>query len=154
MVVFTYSGTAPATSLVFETDPPMGGYAINRKWMSPSLESCGGASYVYDKSLVQDIEKLEWKIMSVADVAALLAFLDVVDGSSLQFHYADVNGTYKYVFLWNSDEIRTYPIQTLREGVTLELFIVSAAVEITRLVKEDGSTGILTENGHNIVKEF
>lgn len=153
MVVFTYPGTSPATSLAFETDPPMGGYRINRKWMSPSLESCGGASYVYDKSLVQDIEKLEWKIMSVADVAALLAFLDVVDGSSLQFHYADVNGTYKNVLLWNSDELRTYPTQILRDGVTLELFIVSAAIAITRLVKESGD-GILTENSYNIVQEF
>jgi hypothetical protein len=154
MVVFTYSSTFPATKVTFTKDPPMGNYTINRKWMNPQTLSGGGASFEYDKSLVKDIETLKWNIMTVADVASLITFLDVVDRSKQMIHYADVNGTYKNAFVWNSDELETYPTQILREGVTIELFIISAASAITHIALEGGVDSLLTENSYNLTLEF
>ncbi|HSW62163.1 MAG TPA: hypothetical protein VLH56_02410 [Dissulfurispiraceae bacterium] len=123
-VKFTYSETSPATVCEFERDPPMGGYSINRRWMNPATASGAGVSFVYDKSLVRDIEILKWNVMTVADVAKLLAFLDAVDGSANPFDYRDVSGNVRVAHIWNSDEIRSYPIQILLEGITIELFIL------------------------------
>jgi hypothetical protein len=56
-------------------------------------------------------------------VTALLAFLEAVDGSANPFDYTDVNGTTRPAYILNSDEIKSYPTQILREGMTMELFI-------------------------------
>jgi hypothetical protein len=154
MVVFTYSSTFPATKVTFTKDPPMGNYTINRKWMNPQTASAGGVSFEYNKSLVKDIEALKWNVMAVADVANLITFLNVVDRSSKMIHYVDVNGAYKNALIWNSDELKTYPTQILREGVTIELFIVSAASAITHIALEDGADSLLTENSYNITTGF
>jgi hypothetical protein len=119
-VIFTYG----ATTVTFTHDPPKGNYTISRKWMNPRTSSGGADSFVYDKSLVRDIETLKWNVMTVADVANLLTFLDAVDGSANPFDYTDVNGVTRPAFIWNSDEIRSYPIQILLEGLTVELFIL------------------------------
>ena len=142
-VIFTYG----ATVCTFENDPPRGSYAINRKWMNPQAASGGGENFEYDKSLVRDIETLKWNIMTVNDVTALLAFLDAVDGSANPFDYTDVNGVTRPAIIWNSDEIRSYPIQILREGITIELLIAPPTILLdeTGLILSDEIYGALLE---------
>lgn len=118
-VVFTYG----ATTCTFAYDPSMGNYRIERKWMSPRTASGGGEFAVYNKALVRDIETLTWNIMTVDDVTALLAFLEAVDGSANPFLYASVNDDIKEATILNTEEIKSYPTQILREGMTLELWL-------------------------------
>ena len=119
-VVFTYG----ATVCTFQNDPARGNYTIDRQWMNPQTASGSGDTFIYDKSLVRDFETLTWDIMIVADVANLLAFLDAVDGAANPFFYTSVSGSTRFAYIWNADEIRSYPIQILLEGMTIELFVL------------------------------
>lgn len=118
-VVFTHG----ATVLTFTKDPPKEGYANRRIWMNPATESASGTTFVYSKGQVMDIKRLTWPHITATDMAGLLTFLDDVNGSAHSFTYTDPNGTDKTAYIWNAEEIRSYPTYPLYEDFTIELLI-------------------------------
>lgn len=115
--------THGATVLTFTTDPPKDGYVNRRMWMNPAKESASGTTFVYNKGQVMDIKTLTWHHITAADMAGLLAFLDDVHGAAHSFTYTDPNGTDKTAYIWNAEEIRSYPTYPLYENFTIELLI-------------------------------
>jgi len=118
-VVFTHGGTV----LTFTSDPPKEGYANRRFWLNPFIESAGGKTFCYNKGQVMDVKTLTWRHMNATDMAALVSFLDDVGGAAHSFTYTDPGGTSKTAFIWNAEELRSYPTYPLYEEITIELLI-------------------------------
>lgn len=118
-VVFTHGGTV----LTFTSDPPKEGYRNRRFWLNPSTQSGGGTTFHYNKGQVMDIKTLTWAHMNATDMAGLITFLADVNGSAHSFTYKDPSGTDKTAFIWNAEEIRSYPTYPLYEDFTIELLI-------------------------------
>ncbi len=121
---FTYTPTDPDTVVIFQHDPQVGDWSRSQKWASPKIQAAAGEdSFVKDSGVVFRYHSLYWSNMYPADLTALLAFLNVVDGISNEFNYVDPLGVSWKARIWNSQEIRDSLIAHGRTDITIELIV-------------------------------
>jgi hypothetical protein len=151
-VVFSYSGTSPATVLTFSRDPD--DWDRERKYMSPSILAAGGEDrFTKDKSIIHVPEGLRWERMKAADWTSLQAFLTAVNGGAASFTYFDPLGSEKAAQIWNAAEIQSVQPYYGAWDVLIELLILAVYTLSDYLAYEDGIDLMLTEDGNFLVTE-
>ncbi len=118
-VVFTYG----ATVFTCTHAPAMGASPTIRKWMSPSIRSAGGNTFVYGKGIVQDILTLTWANMLPTDLANLLSFFTTVDGSANSFEFTDAAGEFYPVYFWGPSKLFWSPMELMERDISIELLV-------------------------------
>lgn len=114
--------SAPVGSVEFSRNPSAADYERTISYAQPRDRSDGGDWYIYDKALSpQSFRTLHWKNIPVADYTAFMTFLGVVVGAKNNFTFTDYDGTTYTARIWNADELRSKPVFTNRESLTVVL---------------------------------
>lgn len=123
-IIFSYSGTSPATVVTFQTGPDMGDFSVKKSWMSPKIKAAGGEdTFAYDKGIVKLFNVISIRQMKEADYLLLIAFQAAVDGISNPWDYTDPAGTAWIARFWNADEINASLVRHGREEIQIILLV-------------------------------
>lgn len=150
--VLNYSGTFPATEVIFIRDPIMGGFSTVRSWWNPSARSTTDI-YVYDKNIVSNEVVLGWTMIEKTDLTNLLTFLDVIEGTDKLFHFTDPNGDPFTAYFLGPDTISWNPVDSALYDFSIDL-LVTISIAIDNMAMETGVDLILTENSVILSSEY
>jgi hypothetical protein len=123
-IIFSYTGTSPATVVTFQSGPDMGDFSVKKSWMAPEVWAAGKEdSFVFDKGIVKLFHIINAGQMKTEDYVSLMTFLDVVDGISNSWDYTDPSGASWTARFWNAQELNASRVRHGREDMQIILLI-------------------------------
>ncbi len=124
-ILFSYTGTTPATEVTLNTAPKKSGVVAEKVWRSPSIRAGGGDVFIKDMAVDVMFHHIQANNLTATERTALYAFIVAVDGINKEFNYTDTLGAKWTARLWNAEEIRDSLIDHDRTNVSIGLLINS-----------------------------